>query len=408
MNFVIMTETHFSNFSQNHIHRNIYQTVEYGKLMSRTGYSPNFIGVIDNQENILAAALILTTQLNNEKLYAYAPGGFLIDYNNKILMKFFVTHLKKFLSKRKVVFLKTDPRIIINEYDTTGRKINVPNTNNITALIKSYGFIHTGFTNDFVTAKPRFNAILKLGNEDLSDHLGSNCEYRIKRAVEKGITIYKGNFEYIEDFYNLVKYKNKSRNLNYYKNYYQIFDASNMIDIYFANFDAEKNANNARILYEHEQEINDDLSRQIQESSDDNIDELLNKKMESDKKLVIYKNDIINSIDVLKKHPKGVLVSATAIIKFQNEIHLLIDGMIHELKNTYPKFLLYDRIIREYQKQGFNYFNFNAVSGSFSPNGKYSDLDNFKSNFADIVIEFPGEFDLVINQFEYMKLNKEK
>lgn len=408
MNFVIMTEQHFNEFSKNHMNKNIYQTIEYGRVMNKTGYQVNYVGVIDQNENILAATLLLTTKFNNDKLYAYVPGGFLIDYYNKTLMKFFITHLKKFLAKRKIIFLKTDPRVIINEYDTTGRKTNTPTTNSITELLKSYGFNHTGFTNEFITAKPRFNAVLRLNDDDLDNHLDGDCKYRINRAVEKGISIYKGNDDYIEDFYNLIKYKNKARNLNYYKNYYQIFSASNMIDIYFAKFDVEKNANNARILYEHEQEINDDLTKQIQESTDNNIDDLLNKKMDSDKKLVIYKNDIINSIDLLKKYPKGLLVCASAIIKFEDEIHLLIDGLIHQLKNTYPKFLLYDRIIREYQKQGFKYFNFNAVSGDFSPNGKYSDLDNFKSNFADQVIEFPGEFDLVINQFEYLKINKTK
>ena len=74
----------------------IYQTSEYGYTMHNQGFESIFIGLIDNN-NILAASLILIEKRKGFK-YAYAPRGFLIDYNNYNLLENFTTLLKKYLS----------------------------------------------------------------------------------------------------------------------------------------------------------------------------------------------------------------------------------------------------------------------------------------------------------------------
>ena len=82
-----LTNDEFKKFTKNYNISSIYQTVEYGLVMNHQNYSTMFLGLC-NQSEILAASLILVEQKNKFK-YAYAPRGFLIDYNNTNLLKIF-------------------------------------------------------------------------------------------------------------------------------------------------------------------------------------------------------------------------------------------------------------------------------------------------------------------------------
>ena len=66
-------------------------------------------------------------------------------------------------------------------------------------------------------------------------------------------------------------------------------------------------------------------------------------------------------------------------------------------------------LIKKYKKEGFLYINLNAVVGDFTKEnlGKYNTLNNIKLKFNSTVIEYIGEFDLVINDRIYNKF-KEK
>ena len=68
----------FKTFSNTHMLKNMYQTIEYAELMSRNEYNPLFIGGFKNG-TIVAAAMILVKGISAFK-YGYSPRGFLIDY----------------------------------------------------------------------------------------------------------------------------------------------------------------------------------------------------------------------------------------------------------------------------------------------------------------------------------------
>ena len=77
-----LTNEEFSNFTNNYKDYSIYQTTEYGLIMNKQKYDSVLLGLVDNN-TIMACSLILIENLGHFK-YAYAPKGFLLDYNNII------------------------------------------------------------------------------------------------------------------------------------------------------------------------------------------------------------------------------------------------------------------------------------------------------------------------------------
>ena len=62
-------------------------------------------------------------------------------------------------------------------------------------------------------------------------------------------------------------------------------------------------------------------------------------------------------------------------------------------------------INKKYKNENFLYFNLNAVVGDFNKEdlGKFKTLNNIKLQFNATVMEYIGEFDLVINERIYNK-----
>ena len=69
--------------------------------------------MIDNDDNIVAASLILIKRIGLLFRYGYAPKGFLIDYTNIDLLKEFCHLLKKRYYRKNLAFIKINPEIVI-------------------------------------------------------------------------------------------------------------------------------------------------------------------------------------------------------------------------------------------------------------------------------------------------------
>ena len=150
-----LTNEEFENFTEQYNISSIYQTPEYGFVMNHQNNTSLFLGLSDGT-NILAASLILIEKIKGFK-YAYAPRGFLIDYNNLSLLENFTKEIKKYLGKKSIVAIKISPLIIKSIYD---KKYNILATNqyfdNIMNHLKDLGW----FNQFFEAMKPRYEAVI--------------------------------------------------------------------------------------------------------------------------------------------------------------------------------------------------------------------------------------------------------
>ena len=117
MKIIELTELQFSNYSKLHSQRNIFQTIEYAKSQAVYGFKILYLGLIDNNDNLLGATLLLEQKVLKEFKIGYVPGGFLINYKNFELLSNFTNCLKEYLINNKYIYIRTNSLINIKEYD---------------------------------------------------------------------------------------------------------------------------------------------------------------------------------------------------------------------------------------------------------------------------------------------------
>ena len=402
MKIVKLSPEQFDNFSSNHPLHTYYQSSSYGNLMSMDGFSPYYYGFLNDKNKLIGASLILEQKLFLGYKYAYAPRGFLIDYDNKELIAEITNKLKKFLSKNNIVFLKIDPPVVNNKRDKDGNILQSPYTNDLIPFLQKIGYVYFGDNKFFGTLKPRWNAILKVtGSADtVFKKMDGSVKNKIRKAESRGVEVLQGNHKDIDTFYKFVT-KKHYRKLDYYKKFADSFGDN--FELYFAYLNTEKYLNNIKQIYEKELAKNEELNEQIRNASLNNTisTKLTNSKIQSDKILAGYKGELENAPDLYTKYPGGIIIGATAVIVEKHGIELVIEGQNNAYKLLYPTFLTKWKIIEKYAKLGAVYFDLNAITGYFSNNNKYKGLNEMKLGFGADVTEYIGEFDLVINHTIY-------
>lgn len=387
-----LTNKEFSDFIKNFKEKSIYQTPEYGFVMNHENFDTIFLGLVENN-NVLAASLILIQKFSGFK-YAYAPKGFLIDYENKELLKEFTEKIKKYLSKLGVIAIKINPIIIKNISNEDKIIYQNEKYNDVFNNLKELGYSHLGYNNYFEGLKPRYEAILDINKSyyTLFKNIKKQNRTKIRSAEKLGITIYKGNIEDLDYLY--VHTKNKyPRELEYFKNCYKFFSKEDNIEFYFAKLDTVKFLKIATKNFQEQEEICNRLDKDII-----NNNNLLKEKMENDKLLDKYKSTLIYANKLLSKYPDGVVVSSILIVKNDKTINLLMDGYDTNFKRLNAKHLLIWKIIQKYSELGYEKFNFGGITNPKLKDNKYSGLNEFKLSFNTNIYEYIGDFELITNK----------
>ncbi len=412
MKIITLNELDFDKFASNHKYRNYYQSSAYGNIIKNYGYDIHYIGIIDDNEKLLGASLLLYKEVFMNYKIAYAPRGFLFDYTNINNLKEFTTRLKKLLGKQGFISITIDPYLPVNIRNKDGKIININNEANISLEnLKATGYNYLGPNLFFESKKPRFEALITL-NDDIKDIYQSfekRVRHKIKKAIRSGIEIYKGNKEDLKIFYELIK-KKYDKPLNYYIEFYNNFE--NNIDLYFAKLNTETFVITSRLQYEKELEINNDLANKIQSTTNINMKKrLINEKMESDKLVNIYKKNLVWATNLLKENPEGLIVGTSLNLCYDNVCYLIIEGFDQNFKTLNSNYLIKWKMINDYKNKNFKYINLNAVSGEFTKITKYSGLNEMKLGFNALITEYIGEFEFIISPLPYnlyKNLNKDK
>ena len=156
---------------------------------------------------------------------------------------------------------------------------------------------------------------------------------------------------------------------------------------------------NSRELYEKELEIN---NRLVSLLNRENNKRNLNKKMDSDRKILNYKQDVKFATELNTKKDK-VYIAGALVIKYQNRVQILMSGYDKKYKRFEANYYLHDEILKYYQKN-YDYAELNGLTGDFSKENPYLGLNEFKIGFNPRIYEYIGEFDLPLNEKKYLKM----
>ena len=413
MKIVKLSKEQFDTFAESHRYRNYYQTSMYARVMSKFGYKTQLLGIINNDNQLMGATLILYREVFMTSKIAYAPRGILFNYENEENVKELAVKLKKVLGKQGIMLLRIDPYIPLTIRESKGNIINFNNKGNtIIENLKKAGFTYKGKNLFFETEKPRWEALVILQRDirEIYAQLDKRTRTKIKKAINSGVQIVKDNSNNVNYLYTFVGKKDK-KPLSFYKHMCTQF--GNHIEIYYAKLSTDTFLITCRRNYEKELEYNDILAQKIQ---DPLIDEqtknsYLNKKMESDKLVTIYKNNLLSSTETLKNNPNGMVIAAAMVIKYDKAAYIFTEGLNEKYGFINANYLLKWQLIEEFNKLEYKYINLNAIVGEFEQKNPYSGLNEAKLGFDSTITEYIGEFDIVLNNFSYnlyCKMNKKK
>lgn len=397
-----LTNEEFNNFTNNFSNYSIYQTCEYGFVMNNQDYKDVLVGMVNDNNQIVAASLILIEKTAMFK-YAYAPKGFLIDYSDKYLVEEFTRLIKNYLNKKKIMAIKINPMIIKSSTDYN-TNIEYDNTqfDDQMSFLKKLGYYHLGFNNLFEAFKPRFEAIIDISKpiDVIFKNVKEDLKEKIKFADNSGIRVVKGTPEEIDKLYELTKNR-YPRNKQYFEDVLYFFKDRNLVDYYYTKLDTNEFLKNVQMRYQEQIEICSEINSKLFENIGKDNEEIINKKIEEENKLNEIKNELVYATNLLKENPNGIVTSACLVTKYRDEVYLFIDGYNRDFKNLYPKHLMIWKLIELYNKAGYKRFNLGGTTNPKVNNEKYNHLNEFKLGFNARSIEYIGDLELITNNTYY-------
>lgn len=392
-----LTITEFDNFAQTFNISTEYQTSNYALFMTENDYEYDLIGYIDCLGVIKAAALILIKKIGLRQKYGYSPRGFLIDYFDFNLLESFTNDLKNYYNKT-LTFIKINPEIAIGEIDKYSKLTNYNQNIIIRDYLKQLNFRKLKDNLNFESIFPRFNTIINLKDYNFNS-LNKNTKNKIKKGEKKGLIFEKTSREGLTILYNFIKNKNKNPEF-FYQNYFNCFSKNDKCDLFLVKIDYREYLINSKNLYDIELNKNNELSSKLITHSDEIS---INAKMNSDKTLLNYKNDIEIATRGMQENKKTYIAGAI-VTKHKNRIEISYSGYDPRYKHFNANYFLHYNIL-EYYKNDYKFADLNGISGDFKST-KYKGLNDFKLGFNPHIYEFIGEFDFIINEKKYQHLEK--
>lgn len=378
-----LNELQFRNYSNIHTGKNYEQSVEYATLEESKGYKKLFLALMDEQNNVHAATLILEKNINNKHKTGFIPSGYLLNYFNTGLLEIFTKELKSYLRKHNYIYIKLNPLINYQIYNSDF--ILLENNTNIINNFKKIGY-------EYIENTSKYKMVIS--NNDINNTF-SNFKRSLRRNIndclKKGITVYKGTEKDIDIFLELIEDK------DYYQKMIQIFNnPNNSFEFYIAKLNPENYINNYRYLLKNEQIKNEKLNKKLKDASTKKTNNLIDKKITSDKLINKYNKEIINGTNIYKDYPNGIPISTVGIIANQKQITFITEGYKNEFKYIRSISLIKWEIIKKHLVENYQTFDL----GDISISNNYTSKAGFNGN----IIEYSNTFDLPINEMLY-KIN---
>ncbi len=397
-----LTIEEFKEFSSSYELYSIYQTVEYAFAMQEEGFQTLIIGLV-NKFEILGAGILLVKKKDGFN-YAYAPHGFLIDYNDFKLLKGFTIKLKKYLKNKGIIAVKFNPLLIKKRRISNASIIN-KNYEMAFQNLKKLKYHHFGYNNYFESLLPRYWAVININNKRYNLFKNIKKEYRtkIRSAAKNQIKIHKENITELKHLYKLTKNK-YPYNLNYYKALFKNFN--NNLEFFSAKLDTKKYLEVVQTKYLKLEDNNQELNNLV--LANPNNEKLINQKINSDTTLDNARKNLITATNFFNENIEGIVLATVLIGIYRDTVYLLIDGYDKQFKSFNAKHLLIWKLIEKYSKLGYKKFNLGGISNNELKNNKYKGLNEFKLNFGADIYEYAGDFEIITNNTLYLLYEKSK
>ena len=385
-----LTSKEFESFASKSPLITFHQKESWGKLKKKNGWDYELLGLIDN-DTVIAATLLLNKKMPLGLKMFYAPRGFLLDFNNKKVLKEFTNQLKEYVKKKNGIFIKIDPYVVHKERDINGEIVEGGTDNSeIVQYLKSLGYIHHGFNIDTdKELQPRWMFVLDTkdkSEEDLMKLMIKQTRKNVKKTLKMGLVLENIGVEGLEEYKKITEHTGSRRGfidrpLSYYKNMFK--ELGDKIKIILCYIDTQKSIS---LLQAEIDEINS--YSDITEARKKEIEEL-------EKKITDIK-------EIEKRHGTRVCLAGSMFIECEKELLNLYGGGYDEFMWLNAMYAIQWHAIKYAADNGFDLYNFYGIEGNFKKeNNPMYGVYEFKKGFGGRVVELIGEFDLIVNKPKY-------
>ena len=370
----------YTEFIKSHKHGNMMQAIEWSSIKNTWGAVR--VAVSDDEDNIIAAAQVLT-----RKGLWYVPRGPILDYNNKELLGFFLTNLKKFAKTKQAKLVKLDIPIAVKDEKLANFKdVDVDRSNDeLIKTFKSYGYNHKGFSLDMSsTIQPRFNTVTKL-EQPVPDLFSKDTRRLIRDADKKFVEVRRCGKENLDDFLFALACTEKRKNISlrgreYFENLLDTFGDNALLYISYINVEkALKECHNRKENLEKEIEELGEKSPKKKRTLEEQV-------AGTDKLIALF-----NGLEIEDKS-KDQVISAAITIAYGNHAEIIYAGMNEDFAKLPAQYKVFSDTMKKAQEMGISEVSMGGIKGSLNDS-----LLGFKSKFSPNIVEYYGEFDLVIS-----------
>lgn len=401
----------FDNFVKNHKTKSHFlQSLSWGEFAKvKKNLTPYYLGLTTDDDEIVAATLLLEKKLPMNMCYFYAPRGFVVDYKNKELVRTMTKKIVEFAKNKKAIFVKIDPDLI--KQSTNYQDVTVKNKDyeEIFETLKSCGFKHQGFTKNFETMQPRYTFRIDLTQslEDIEAHFSKTTKQRIAKSLKLDTEVTIGTKDDLKEFYHLMTLTESrkdfiSYNEDYYETLYEIFNGNenSKATLFLGKVHFNKTI---KALEKNLKTINDQISilpiDNLSKSAKNKLKELTTQKQNITKEIEKYK-------EYKKEYGNDITLSAHMIIEYGDKAWVLYAGNHNDLSETYVNYNTYYEHIKYCKEKGIKIYDQFGTIGDLSKTNPRLGLHEFKKKFGGDYVEFIGEWDYILNPFMYFVFTK--
>ena len=401
----------FDLFVKNHPTKShLLQSLSWGEFSKiKKNLTPYYLGLVNENNEIVAATLLLEKKLPMNFSYFYAPRGFVLDYKKKELLKAMTKNVVAFAKRKNAIFVKIDPDIIKTSFNYQGEEYPNPDYDYIFNSIKECGFKHQGFTKNFETMQPRYTFRIDLNQslEEIENHFSKTTKQRIAKSLKLDTEVTIGNQDDLKEFYQLMTLTENRKDFisyseDYYETLYEIFNGNknSKATLFLGKVHIQKTI---KALEKNLKEINN----QISILPIDNLSKSAKSKLNE---LTKQKDNILKEIEKYKEYKKeygnDITLSGHMIIEYGDKAWVLYAGNHNILQETYVNYNTYFEHLKYCKDRGLKIYDQFGTIGDLSDNNPRLGLHEFKKKFGGDYIEFIGEWDYITNPFMYFIFTK--
>lgn len=401
MKFTELSISDYEKFAISHPYRYYLNSSKMIELKKYNDWNTYYVGVLDDNDKIIAAAGLSAVPIARKYHYGYAQRGILCDFNDHELTAYFTENLKKFIADHGMAYLRMDPYVEYQQLDSDGNVVDGGfNNQPMIDFLSSLGYQHLGFYKGVVgDSQVRYMVVLDLDgktDEEIVGGFDPKTRRNIKRAKKLGVQIKELAPDDLDEFMKLMEFTSEKRHfadmgLEAYQRQIKAFSRENAkvivsyLDMgnFHASIDKERTEANAEL---------------------EKIEELL-RETPGGTKATKRKNaqlELLKQIDAREKetneleaeYGKIIILSAAYFVIYDDEMYYISSGSYDQFrKYNGPYFIQYNAIM-EAKRRGCHRYNFTGTSGVFDESGEDFGVFEFKKRLGGRPIELLGEFRL--------------